>query len=372
MRNILFVVPHVPMFDTNAGDWRTYCLCRILAKRYNVFLLPRRYSWNDDGYEKKIEKCGIKIVCPGKNSSKRFEKFINENRIETVIFRSFYMLSMLEKHLPLIRNIIIDTQELHYEKEARCIKAKFKKANIELKKILNSRKTEEIKYLEKADVLIAISEVDAKKLRKMFPSKRIAIIPLACDTPGKALIYPPYEARKDIVFFGFFEKGNPNNDAVSHFIRDILPLVRQRIPGIRFNIVGSGANVFKGAGNSVCTKESIKNISSELSKCRVFVCPLRFGAGVKKKVLDSMISRTPVVSTNIGIEGISVISGKEVLVADSPAEFANKVIGLYQNRNLWDKVSSGGYSKINRFYSEKAVEKQVKMYYDIFETRKAN
>jgi len=344
VKNILFVVPHVPMFDTNAGDWRTYCLCRILAKRYNVFLLPRRYSWNDDGYEKKIEKCGIKIVCPGKNSSKRFEKFINENRIETVIFRSFYMLSMLEKHLPLIRNIIIDTQELHYEKE----------------------------YLEKADVLIAISEVDAKKLRKMFPSKRIAIIPLACDTPGKALIYPPYEARKDIVFFGFFEKGNPNNDAVSHFIRDILPLVRQRIPGIRFNIVGSGANVFKGAGNSVCTKESIKNISSELSKCRVFVCPLRFGAGVKKKVLDSMISRTPVVSTNIGIEGISVISGKEVLVADSPAEFANKVIGLYQNRNLWDKVSSGGYSKINRFYSEKAVEKQVKMYYDIFETRKAN
>ena len=119
MKNIIMVVPNIPYFDTNHGDWRIYSLCKLLSKRYNIYLLPLRYDWINSKHEKILRKTGIRIIYPGTNNAKRFRRILKTKKVETVIFRSHYTIEKFTPYFDLLKNVIIDTHELEYEKVIR-------------------------------------------------------------------------------------------------------------------------------------------------------------------------------------------------------------------------------------------------------------
>ena len=205
-------------------------------------------------------------------------------------------------------------------------------------------------------------------MKTIFPNKKILTLHTPSEMQEKGFKYLSFKERKDIVFFGRFDEGCPNNDAVVYFLKEIFPLIKKKIPDISFHVLGSKANVFHGIDKNVYTKEGIQDITEELSKYKVFVCPLRFGAGVKKKVIDAFMSKTPVVTTNVGIEGIEVRPEKDILVANRSQEFAGKVIELYQNESKWDRLSCNSYKKALRLYTKAVVEKQMKGLYRIVDS----
>lgn len=133
-----------------------------------------------------------------------------------------------------------------------------------------------------------------------------------------------------------------NRDAVDYFCSAILPLVQAKKPDFRFRVVGSGMDRLSApAGvHRVDLVGFVDDLAEEYQRCDVFVCPLRSGSGVKNKVLEAMASACPIVSTPVGVEGIGVRSGQQLLVAEAPTDVADAVIRVLDDSDLGRALGS--------------------------------
>src|SRR5262249_29845959 len=103
----------------------------------------------------------------------------------------------------------------------------------------------------------------------------------------------------------------------------------------------------------------VPDLTPYLEGCRVFVAPLRYGAGIKGKIGNSMGFGLPVVTTSLGAEGMNLIDGEHVLIADSPAAFARAVVRLYTDDILWEKMSQKALLHIESNFSKAVVQKNL-------------
>jgi O-antigen biosynthesis protein len=103
----------------------------------------------------------------------------------------------------------------------------------------------------------------------------------------------------------------------------------------------------------------VPDLTPYLEGCRVFVAPLRYGAGIKGKIAQSMGFGLPVVTTSIGTEGMGLIDGKHVLIADSPAAFARAVVRLYRDDPLWEEMSRNALSHIQSNFSKDVIQTKL-------------
>jgi len=349
---ILIVAPRIPCYDTNAGDWRVYCISKILNKKFNIHFLPHRFMWNEERYIKEMQKMGIKFLFPGYNKIFSFEKLIKRYDFKMVIFEWFYSASPFLKFMPYFKKVIIDTHELQYKKQE--LRAKIDGFHYS-RNLLKQNKNHELSIYKWADLLIAISEREKRTLEKELPNKKIEVIPTCVDVFRKR----KEKKRKDIVFFASFSnpEQNPNKDGVVFFIHQIYPEIKRKLPEVNFHIGGYGSETLKY--KNVINNGKIHNIYEYLSRFKIFVCPLRYGAGVKKKILDALASGTPVVTTPIGAEGLKLKNNREIFIADTPEDFAKKVVSLYNNENKWFSFAKRGYEVVKKNYSLEVMERKL-------------
>jgi glycosyltransferase involved in cell wall biosynthesis len=112
----------------------------------------------------------------------------------------------------------------------------------------------------------------------------------------------------------------------------------------------------------------VKDVSPYFDGCRIFVSPLRYGAGMKGKIGQSMSFGLPVVTTTIGAEGIGLRDGENALIADDPGAFANAVVRLYEDEALWNRISRQSVEHIKENYSPPVLGKRIR---DIFDGMRA-
>jgi glycosyltransferase involved in cell wall biosynthesis len=157
------------------------------------------------------------------------------------------------------------------------------------------------------------------------------------------------------VFVGNFNH-TPNEDAVLHFHRDILPLLWQQQPELQFHVVGANPpNSLRAlASPHVVIHGFIDDLDRFLMGMQVSVVPLRFGAGMKGKVGSALRLGLPVVSTSIGVEGMPVQSGQEVIVADEPEAMATAILDVLTNPALWQQLSQNGQTFASHQWGERA------------------
>jgi glycosyltransferase involved in cell wall biosynthesis len=162
----------------------------------------------------------------------------------------------------------------------------------------------------------------------------------------------PWSERKDIFFVGGYQHP-PNVDAAIWFVRKIWPLVREKLPEIQFHLIGSKATaqVSSLAGNGVLFHGFVKSLDPWLDGCRLAVAPLRYGAGVKGKVNLSMSRGQPVVATPAAVEGLFSKPGEDILVGENEQEFADQIIRIYQDEQLWNEVSIAGQENVRKYFS---------------------
>ena len=188
--------------------------------------------------------------------------------------------------------------------------------------------------------------------------QRIAIISNIHET--RAAI-PPFESRRDFLFIGGFEH-TPNVDAMLWFCAEIMPKILKELPDTKFHIIGSKMpeSVRALASDHVVTHGYVENVDLFFESCLLSVAPLRFGAGVKGKTNQSMSFGVPVVSTSIGAEGMHLTHEKNILLADQPLEFAQQVIRLHRDRELWTALSRNGLKKnIEEHFSSAAAKRNL-------------
>jgi glycosyltransferase involved in cell wall biosynthesis len=201
----------------------------------------------------------------------------------------------------------------------------------------------EIASIRKADATIVLTDQEAEIVRRETPGALIHVIPLVPDPDESCRTVPfapPFSARSGVIFIGTYRHA-PNADAVTYFVKSIWPLIRQRVPTAVFRIAGSGVTpeVQALAGNGVEVVGFVDDLDAVLAQCRVAVVPLRYGAGMKGKILTSLRAGLPTVSSRIGIEGFAVTPGEEILVEDDPFMFADAVIRLYTDEAMWTRLS---------------------------------
>jgi glycosyltransferase involved in cell wall biosynthesis len=146
----------------------------------------------------------------------------------------------------------------------------------------------------------------------------------------------------------------PNVDAVEYFCKDILPLIWKVKEDARFYIVGRNPakNIIElgKRDTRIVVTGSVEDVRPYLEKAKAFVVPLRIGGGTRLKILEAMAMECPVVSTSIGAEGIEVTPGEDILIADEPAAFADRVIALFDCGELRERIGQAGRSLVENKY----------------------
>lgn len=206
---------------------------------------------------------------------------------------------------------------------------------------LKSKKIE-VQNSKQADTTIVLSREESILLSKELPGQSIDILPLIQSDPGPDdIAHPP--SNSNIIFVGGFNHA-PNEDGVMWFANSILPRIVQVVPAAHFYIVGPNPprHVQALQSNSISVCGYVENLELLLLSMRVSVVPLRFGAGLKGKIGTALRSGIPVVSTAIGVEGMPITSGKDLIKVSSSNDFADAVIDILANDSTWMRLHNGG------------------------------
>jgi len=173
---------------------------------------------------------------------------------------------------------------------------------------------------------------------------------------------PDFDERQGLVFIGSYGHA-PNVDGVRWFMNNVFPLIDSKLPGIGFTIIGQEPpddfHDYEKRYPGVRVTGYVEDHRAILACSRVGVAPLRFGAGVKGKIAEYFCCGLPCVSTTIGIEGMELVPGRDVLTADTPEGFAEAVVRTYSEADTWRGLSEAGIEYVRRELSVEAVAPQV-------------
>lgn len=209
-------------------------------------------------------------------------------------------------------------------------------------------------------LLLTISEVDRDYVRRLNPAAHVQAIPNGIDSDYFAP--SPMPGNPEILIFSGVMGYGPNEDAAIFFATEILPLVQKQFPNVALFVVGQdpGSKVRALANTTgVHITGTVEDVRPYFHRAGIYVCPLRYGAGMKNKLLSAMAMGIPVVATSLSLEGIDITPEKDVLVADSPEAFASQVIRLLSQPLLYQQLREQGLAIVREKYSWKKVISQL-------------
>ncbi len=221
------------------------------------------------------------------------------------------------------------------------------------------RRYEERVCRESAHV-IAVSPVDADRMRSMFGITHVSDVPTGVDV--QSLQHAgPRATSTDFVFVGSMD-WLPNIDGMLWFAAEILPKLRAHKPDCSVAIVGRRPDprlvALAAADPLITVTGTVDDVRPYLWASRVAILPLRIGGGTRMKVYESMAAGVPMVSTAVGMEGLACVPGRDLLVADSPEEFASRCIEMLEDRALADRIADNAFALVDRECSWDAVATQ--------------
>jgi glycosyltransferase involved in cell wall biosynthesis len=350
--------------DIDGGSLRLYHLLVMLRElSYEVTFVPSfAESWPpyDSRLQEDTERlrqAGVEVPATSATDPVEDDLHRNGKRYTIAILCDEYVASKyiaaVRKHCPQ-GTIVFDSSDVHYARHYR--EAKVTRNVRALRRALQSKRRV-LAVAGEADFTFVVSLVDKAILERDCPGVRAHVVSNIHTVPGCAR---PFSQRRDTVFVGSFQH-SPNLDAVHYFVREIQPLLRQAIVGIKVYIIGGDPppSVKELSSHDVVVTGYVPDLAQYFENCRVSVAPLRFGAGVKGKVLTSLSYGVPVVASSIAVEGLYLTDGQDVLVADNPADFCKAVVRLYHGESLWNRLSKNGLEIVSQHFSFAAVRAEL-------------
>ncbi len=353
-RGIILVADHyVPTWDQDSGSLRLYRLLQMmLALDYRLVFWPDNLAPLEP-YTQRLQDLGIEVIYGPRD----FETYLRE-RARFIDLVWACRVRFAPRYLSVARKFglrtVFDTVDLHFLREQR--EAQLKGEERALKEALKTKQLE-LSLARAADRTLVVSTYE-KEILEAEGLSNVVLLPNVHEPEAQG---PGFDERQDLMFIGSFQHP-PNEDAVIWFVKEILPLIHQRLPEVKFYVVGASptTRVKSLASEKVVVTGYVPEVAPYFQKARVFVAPLRYGAGLKGKVGQALSFGLPSVVTSIAAEGLGAKDGEEILLADTPEEFARAVVRLYQDRSLWEKLSRQGRALIARRFSSQAVGHTLK------------
>ncbi|HEV7677204.1 MAG TPA: glycosyltransferase [Candidatus Dormibacteraeota bacterium] len=249
--------------------------------------------------------------------------------------------------------VVYDTVDLHFVREGRRLDMV---GSGEAEAIERTR-TIELRAIRAADITAAITPTEAQTIAEVVPGSRVVVLPNVHEIPEAPR--PAFGARSDLLFIGGFDH-DPNVDAVHQLVREILPRIRETVPA-RLWVVGSKPppEIAAYHGDEVVVTGFLEDVAEYFRMARVFVAPLRYGAGMKGKIGHALSMGLPTVTSTIGAEGMGLEDGRHALIRDDPMAFAAAVVQLYQDRETWETLSREGLELVRREWTPEAMRSRL-------------
>ncbi|KAA1002566.1 methyltransferase domain-containing protein [Paraburkholderia panacisoli] len=248
--------------------------------------------------------------------------------------------------------LVFSTVDLHYLREERA--AIVERSASALSHALEVRRAE-LHAIGVADATTVVSHVERDIVKRLMPAANVHRIPIP-RIPTRAPT--SFEARRGVVFIGGFAH-QPNIDAVKYLVGEIWPLVRRRLPDIELQVVGSNVTpdiaALDAPQDGVRIVGFVEDLSSILDHVRLSVAPLRFGAGVKGKVVSSLLHGVPCVLSKVASEGMGLVTGEHILEGDTPQQLADEIVRLHEDAELWQRLADAGFQAALSEFSVRTV-----------------
>ncbi len=347
---ILVIDSYVPLYDRESGCVRLLNILKLLLNLgYSVIFFP------DNGYPEQpytcvLQQLGIEVIYGTPQRYNLEEKLIKYLPLIDGVW--LCRPELCDKYMDLIRlktkaPIIYDTIDLHF------LRLKRQKDYLDPSYQNTSWSWQtyqklELNYANQAEATVVVTE-DEKQVLSSLGVKNVWVIPNIHEEISLSEKVA-FDQRAGLVFIGSYNHP-PNIDAVKWLCLEIMPLVWAFRPDITVNLLGSNLKdeVKELANDQVIVTGYVPEVEPYFQKSRVFVAPLRFGAGMKGKIGQSLSLGLPTITTKIGAEGMGLIDHQDVLIADTAEEFAQAVIELYDNMELWQKLADNSLETIKRY-----------------------
>jgi GT2 family glycosyltransferase/glycosyltransferase involved in cell wall biosynthesis len=356
-KNILVIDHHLPMPDRDSGSLRMFQILKLLRELgHRVTFIPDNLA-NIWPYTGELQKRGIEVVYYPYVKKVRDYLISHGSDFDAVVLSRC---DFARKHIADVRmlapqsRIIFDTVDLHFlreESQARLT------GDSEVRRKAQERQRLEYELIDQSDETWVVSHLEQDLLQEERPDKPIQVVSNIVEIRGSST---PFALRQGWLFIGSFQH-TPNIDAVLFFVQEIYPLVREQLRDAKFYIIGDKAppEIVALATERIIVVGLQTDVGPFFDSVKLSVAPLRFGAGVKGKVNQSMAFGVPVVATSLAVEGMALQNGEDILVADEPADFARAMVELYESEDLWNRISENGIQKTDALYSTGAARKKL-------------
>lgn len=350
---ILVVDSYVPLYDKEAGSNRLRHLIEgFVEAGKRVVFLPDNVAAMEP-YTSEMQARGIEVLYHSDGDSRRATALLAD-ALPTVDVVWVCRPELCAKYLPSIRAlspipILYDTIDLHFVRLRR---------QAEVEGSLDDAGWRAVEDLEltcgraaNGTVVVSATEADVLRAAGIRP---IAVVPTIHDI--ELAVDRPFAASEGLLFIGGYNHV-PNIDAARWLVRDIMPAVWAALPDVHLTLLGANAplSVLELASDRVTVPGYVRDVDPYFRAARIFVAPLRYGAGVKGKIGHALSYKLPTITTSIGSEGFDFIHGTTALIADDAEAFAASIVALYGDPVLWQRLAVGAGEALKPFSRERVV-----------------
>lgn len=356
-RHALFIGRVWPEPGSSAAGSRTLQLTGLLQSA--GWKVSFASAAGDSEHAEDLSGHGI-ISWPIVLNDSSFDEWIKDLAPDLVVFDRFmteeqYGWRVAEQCPSALR--VLDTIDLHCLRLARQVAAR---QNRELNRtdLFSDTARREIAAIYRSDISLMISSFEMQLLKEEFrvPNELLHYTPFLTEPVNETERsgWPTFSERKHFMTIGNFLH-EPNWDSVLYLKKTIWPLIRKHLPSAELWIYGSYAsqkvNELHNVKEGFLIKGRAESAAEVMKQARVCLAPLRFGAGMKGKLLDAMLYGTPSVTTTVGAESMHGELPWNGSITNSPEKIAEAAVHLYQNERSWQQAQENGFQLLHHHFS---------------------
>jgi O-antigen biosynthesis protein len=356
---ILVIDDRVPHFDRGSGDTRMSKFLGDLAALWpdGRITLAAADGTRAERYAPPLLAQGIEVVCPPVD----WREWFNLRRFHYSVVIVSRALNF-ERFGDLLREtqpqalVVFDIEALSHRLFESMAKTVSDPERVQLARTEAARmRALEFRAIQNVDAIFCVSAEERRVAAEIAPDTPSFLLPGSAHVLERP---PGFADRADLVFYGGFlaGPGSPNEDALLHLVDEVLSYVHARLPDIVLHVVGADPTPAVQAlhGNGIDVIGYVEDPYDWLTRARLHVHPIRFGAGIKNKLLDTIGAGLPFVTTASGAEGMQLGELAPMLVADEPEAFAERVVALYTDEERWTRVQSDLLALARERFSRRA------------------
>ncbi len=347
---LLFIDDGVPQWDRHAGALSTLHYLRIWQEMgFKVVFVPAAFPEPRQPYTAQLQQEGVEVL----HAPETLPAWLGRNgRFVTVIWAA--RPDVTSPLLELLRRrcdapVLYCTHDLHYLREQRRWEVEHDPEALAASK--RYRRMEHAIFAA-ADHVLSLSSVEAAMIRQEVPSADVHVIPIFTYPEPPPLPEPGRETARDTVLFVGGYAHPPNVDAARFLVAEVMPLVWREAPEVHVVLAGSSPppEVQALSGPRVTVPGFTENLAPLYTRARMGVSPLRYGAGIKGKVISALYEGVPVVTTAVGNEGLDLVHGEQAMVADGAEQLAAAILALWHDPAACRRLAEAGRAVVsNRF-----------------------